>query len=185
MERKGLKLFTFLSDTSVWGEISAYSEGGALLLEAAELELVLGSSAIPPPSRNMVTAISRLLLHASNICFPTLSVAPRRMLDTGILIWSNMLDKICNAECNLMLVHHTFIKQRDLKSIYPGWSSNFYMNKMIDTAPAIWIKIHDHNMSFSGPVNTLLCTGESVPKLPQIPLSFLFCNFLLFICQNL
>lgn len=58
----------------------SYSVGGALLLEAAELELelvlVLGSSAIPPPSRNMVTAISRLLLHASNMCFPTLSVAP-------------------------------------------------------------------------------------------------------------
>lgn len=55
---------------------SPYSEGGALLLEAAELLLVLGSSAIPPPSRNMVTAISRLLLHASSMCFPTLSVAP-------------------------------------------------------------------------------------------------------------
>lgn len=65
------------------GKSSSYSVGGALLLEAAELELelvlvlVLGSSAIPPPSRNMVTAISRLLLHASNMCFPTLSVAPR------------------------------------------------------------------------------------------------------------
>ncbi len=59
-------------------KISAYSEGGALLLEAAELELVLGSSAIAPPSRNMVTAISRLLLHASSICCPTLSVAPKQ-----------------------------------------------------------------------------------------------------------
>lgn len=39
-------------------------------------ELVLGSSAIPPPSKNMVTAISRLLLQASSICFPTLSLAP-------------------------------------------------------------------------------------------------------------
>lgn len=56
---------------------NAHSVGGALLLDAAELELVLGSSAIPPPSRNMVTAISRLLLHASSMCFPTLSVAPR------------------------------------------------------------------------------------------------------------
>lgn len=54
-----------------------HSTGGCLLLDApAELALVLGSSAMPPPSRNMVTAISRLLLHASNICFPTLSVAP-------------------------------------------------------------------------------------------------------------
>lgn len=56
---------------------TTHSAGGCLLLEApAELALVLGSSAMPPPSRNMVTAISRLLLHASNICFPTLSVAP-------------------------------------------------------------------------------------------------------------
>lgn len=59
-------------------KIKKYSEGGALLLEAAELELVLGSCAIPSPSRNMVTAISRLLLHASNICCPTLSVAPAK-----------------------------------------------------------------------------------------------------------
>lgn len=60
-----------------WNRPLTYSAGGALLLDApAELELVLGSSAIPPPSRNMVTAISRLLLHASSICFPTLSVAP-------------------------------------------------------------------------------------------------------------
>lgn len=58
---------------------SSYSVGGALLLEAAELELVLGSSAMPPPSRNMVTAISRLLLQASNICLPTLSVAPKNV----------------------------------------------------------------------------------------------------------
>jgi hypothetical protein len=58
---------------------SVYSSGGALLLEAAaDPELVLGSSAMPPPSRNMVTAISRLLLHASSICFPILSVAPRK-----------------------------------------------------------------------------------------------------------
>lgn len=54
-----------------------HSAGWLLLLEApAELELVLGSSAIPPPSRNMVTAISKLLLQASSICCPTLSVAP-------------------------------------------------------------------------------------------------------------
>lgn len=58
-----------------------YSDGGALLLDAVELELVLGSSAIPPPSRNMVTAISRLLLHASSMCFPTLSVAPGKELE--------------------------------------------------------------------------------------------------------
>lgn len=170
MWRKKTWSFLLLSDTSLWGEISAYSEGGALLLEAAELELVLGSSAIPPPSRNMVTAISRLLLHASNICFPTLSVAPRRMLDTGILILSNTLHNNCNAECNLMhvvafkkknVLNHTFIKQGDLKTIYPGRSSNFNMNKMIDTAPAIWIKIHDHNMSYSGPVNALWAGGTN------------------------
>lgn len=41
-------------------------------------ELVLGSSAIPPPSRNIVTAISRLLLQASSMCLPTLSLAPVR-----------------------------------------------------------------------------------------------------------
>lgn len=79
-----------MSDTSLFRKISAYSEGGALLLEAAELELVLGSSAIPPPSRNMVTAISRLLLHASSICFPTLSVAPKRVLDIGIMMLKNI-----------------------------------------------------------------------------------------------
>jgi len=66
--------------TGKWKLICAHSVGGALLLDAAELELVLGSSAIPPPSRNMVTAISRLLLHASSICFPTLSVAPESIL---------------------------------------------------------------------------------------------------------
>lgn len=70
-----------LSDLGLWRKVTAYSVEGALLLDAAELELVLGSSAIPPPSRNMVTAISRLLLHASSICFPTLSVAPGRELD--------------------------------------------------------------------------------------------------------
>lgn len=86
------KVKRLLPDTR---KISAYSEGGrgALLLEAAELELVLGSSAIPPPSRNMVTAISRLLLHASNICLPTLSVAPKRELDIGIVMLKSSMDE--------------------------------------------------------------------------------------------
>ncbi len=93
-----------------------HSSGGCLLLEApAELALVLGSSAMPPPSRNMVTAISRLLLHASNICFPTLSVAPANKhthakISTACIMWGEAWTQgkrqqmhfkrwICNQTC--------------------------------------------------------------------------------------
>lgn len=90
---------SFLFDRSV-NKGPAYSVGGALLLEAAELELVLGSSVIPPPSKNMVTAISRLLLQASNICFPTLSVAPK-----------NVVHSWCKSK---MILSSIYIQFRDL-----------------------------------------------------------------------
>lgn len=54
-------------------------------------ELVLGSSAMPPPSRNMVTAISRLLLHASSICFPTLSLAPVMAKKNWSTLWKALI----------------------------------------------------------------------------------------------
>lgn len=65
--------------------INSHSEWHLLPEAAAELELVLGSSGTPPLSRNMVTAISRLLLHASSMCLPTLSVAPDNQNSTSCM----------------------------------------------------------------------------------------------------
>lgn len=105
-------------------------------------ELVLGSSAMPPPSRNMVTAISRLLLHASSICFPTLSLAPVRQkkIYWSILhevFWSEALGTANQqasllkhwsleqfSRCHLSLRHDYEVRQTHLKGKGNAWIQN-------------------------------------------------------------